>query len=160
MAADPFALPAFVISIVGLVIASIAAATGIASLVWQITVRTRGAHSIRVEAAGGIRMVSAEGTSPRYVQVTVRNRGAAAVQITHWAIEISGKNALIAFPAQFPPQPTLPHLLEAGTSVRFYVLESELEGHMTENDVRVARPLVQLATGQKVTGRRGQVRFE
>ena len=59
MQPDQYAQPAFILSIVGLAIAIIGAATGITSLVWQIITRTRGAHRVQVRVTPNMKLIGA-----------------------------------------------------------------------------------------------------
>lgn len=110
MSADPFALPAFVLSIVGLIVAVIGALTGIVALVWQIVTRTRGAHRVVVRTRSDILLMGADGSDPSdlgvdpgpYVAIEVSNRGAAAVQIRQWMVTLpDGNGLMIANPLPF-----------------------------------------------------------
>lgn len=160
---DPYALPAFIISIIGLVVACLAAVTGIASLIWQILVRTRGAHRVVVEATPNMMIMGAGSTTGPYLQITARNRGAAPVEVSQWGIQKndgSGDALMVVVPALFPPQPTLPYMLQAGSSVSFQVPVSALPTEFVDADTTAARPVVHLATGQMIKGRRGRIRFE
>lgn len=160
---DPYSLPAFIISIVGLIVASIAATTSIVALIWQIMVRTRGAHRVLVEATSSMNLLGAGGAAGPYVQITIRNRGAAPVEVSQWAIEKndgSGKSLTIAIPAPFPPQPELPHMLQAGSSVSFLVIASALKAEFGAADPSSARPVAYLSTGQIVRGKPGMIRFD
>ena len=154
---DPFALPAFILSIVSLAVAVLGAITGIVALAWQITTRTRGAHRIVIDTNPNMMLVGAGGIAPPgpYVEVNVRNRGAAAVQVQQWSILLpDGEKALVVIPALFPPSPDLPFTLEAGSATSFHVLRSELEKSATAQELSESRIRVHLATGQKVTGRK------
>ncbi|WP_372968529.1 hypothetical protein [Microbacterium sp.] len=160
---DPLALPAFVISIIGLCVASLAAIVSTVSLIWQIVVRTRGAHRVIAEATSGMMLIDHTGKTGPYLQITARNRGAAAVTVTQWAIEKndgSGNALTIAVPALFPPQPSLPHVLDAGSSVSFLVLASQVAAEFRGSDPAAAQPVIYLATGQVAKGKRGQITFD
>lgn len=157
---DPFALPAFVISIVSLVIATIGALTGLVALVWQIITRTRGAHRVRVLAHPGMMIHTAGGNSSAgpYIQIQVTNRGAAAVQVQSWGVLLPGGNALmVVIPEEFPPAPSLPLWLQPGSNVSFYSLASNLMESIELDLIARARVFVILGTGQRVIGRRGEL---
>lgn len=159
MTQDPFALPAFILAIISLVVAVIGALTGIVALAWQIVTRTRGAHRIKVRAVPDMMLVSpgSPAVGP-YIQVEIINRGASAVQVQNWSILLPNGNALmIAVPAPFPPSPPLPHLLQPGTSVSFYSLASDLEEEIKEAHRRGARAAARLATGELVRGKKGEL---
>jgi len=156
---DNLALPAFVISIVGLGVAMIGAATGVAALVWQIITRTRGSHRVVTRAHSNVMMVLGDEVLGPFVQVEIANRGQAAVQIRSWRIQFadgSGMTVLVP-PAQIVV-PSLPHLLEAGTSVSFWApVDGLVEAH-DSRDFRNARVTVSLATGQTVKSKRGVIK--
>lgn len=158
MEPDPFALPAFVLSIVSLIVAVVGAGTGIIALVWQIITRTRGAHRIKVRVVSGMRVVTGAGSQGPYYDIDVSNRGAAAVQIRQWSIRLPDGNGLVTIPAAFPPQPSLPYTLEAGSSVSFYVLSSAIIEAAAGRDLSKARGTVHLGTGQIVVGKRGEIK--
>ncbi|WP_066038642.1 hypothetical protein [Herbiconiux solani] len=159
MEPDPYALPAFILSIVSLVVAAIGAATGIAALVWQIVVRTRGAHRVRVTAASGMWRFTDEAALGPYVGIEVRNTGAAPVQVTGWAVELPDGGKLVGVaPDPHMPNPALPHMLEAGTRATFYVRSAAIAQHAKGKDVRELRVFVDLATGKRVYSKRGQIR--
>lgn len=158
MVQDPFALPAFVLSIVSLVVAVIGALTGIVALVWQILTRTRGAHRVSVRAIPNMMLLAGGATSGPYINIEVTNRGAAAVQLQNWSILLPSGNALIiAVPASFPPSPALPYTLQPGTNVSFYSLASDLQEAMSLDDLPKARAVVVLGTGQRILGKRGEL---
>lgn len=167
MTSDPFALPAFVLSIIGLVVAVIGAFTGIVSLVWQIVTRTRGAHRVVVRARSDLYLTAADGSDTAdmgidpgpYLAIEVSNRGAAAVQIRQWMVMLpDGNGLMIANPLAYPPSTPLPNLLEAGTSATFYSLLSALVEAAGARSLSKARVEVQLATGQRVKGKAGEIR--
>lgn len=160
MTEDPFALPAFVISIVSLVIATVGALTGVVALVWQIITRTRGAHRVRVLANPEmmIHTVGDSSSAGPYIQIQVTNRGAAAVQVQSWGVLLQGGNALmVVIPEEFPPAPTLPVWLQPGSNISFYSLASNLMESIEPDAVARARVFVNLGTGQRVIGRRGEL---
>lgn len=157
MVQDPYSLPAFVLSIVSLVVAVIGALTGIVALVWQILTRTRGAHRVSVRAIPNMMLFAGGAASGPYINIEVTNRGAAAVQVQNWSILLPGGNALmIAIPASFPPSPALPYMLQPGTNVSFYSLASDLHEAMSLDDLPKARAVVVLGTGQRILGKRGE----
>lgn len=57
----PFALPAFIVALLGLVIAVVGALSGIVSLVWQIVTQRRGAHNVRLKISSAL-VANADGT--------------------------------------------------------------------------------------------------
>lgn len=159
MAQDLFALPAFVLSIVSLVVAVIGALTGIVALVWQILTRTRGAHRVSVRAIPDMMVLLSDGsTSGPFIRIEVTNRGAAAVHVQSWSILLpSGRALMIAVPAAFPPSPALPYMLQPGTNVSFYSLSSDLQEAMEPFDLAKSRAVVVLGTGQQIRGKKGEL---
>jgi len=156
---DPFSLPAFILAIVSLIVAVIGALTGIVALSWQIVTRTRGAHRVKVRAAPDMMFYgpSIPQVGP-FIQIEIINRGASAVQVRNWSILLaSGNSLMIAIPAHFPPSPSLPYMLEPGTSVAFYSLASALAEEMSEKDRPAARAAVHLATGERILGKKGEL---
>ncbi|RFA17892.1 hypothetical protein [Subtercola boreus] len=158
MSPDPLALPAFIISIIGLVIAVIGAATGVVALVWQIVTRTRGAHRVVVSVNSDMQMVGAGTGNTKCLEILVRNRGAASVQIQPWGIRLSDGNSLVVIPGDFPPPPVLPYTLDAGTSASFYARAEAIADAAGVRNLATARAVVHLATGQKIIGRKGEIR--
>lgn len=158
MQTDPFALPAFIISIVGLIVAAIGAATGIAALVWQIVTRTRGAHRVKVRAVPGMMLVGKGFNQGPFIEIQISNSGAAPVQIRQWSIVFPDKTGmLVAVPEPLPVQPSLPYMLEAGTRVSFFTRASAIAEGLNSRDIRTAAVEVHLATGQTIRGKRGQI---
>ena len=155
---DPFALPAFILSIVGLVVASIGALTGVAALVWQINTRTRGAHRVTVEVSNAV-IVDDSDESDVMICVEAINSGASAIGISSWGFELSNKRGGFAIPNPVHPSTPLPHMLVPGTNAKFFVPASNLGAQIKHNPdltVRDLRAFVQLATGRKAyTRRRG-----
>ncbi len=161
MQTDSLAFPAFVISIIGLVVASIGAATGIAALVWQIVTRTRGAHRVKVRAVPGMMLVRGGFNEGPFIEIQISNSGAAPVQIRQWSIVFPDNTGMVvAVPELLPVQPSLPYMLQAGTRVSFFTRTSAIAEALNGKDIRTAAVQVQLATGQTVRGRRGQINLE
>jgi hypothetical protein len=163
MTPDDLAMPAFVLSIIGLVVAGVAAATSIASLVWQIIMRTRGAHRVSVRGNARMRFLDViDGVHEEtYVEVRASNSGLTAVEIQSWYILLADGTAVVRNPANnsFPPQ-RLPHALQPGSSVSFYMARSELLRHTPRAQLERARAGVILGTGARVLGRRGQLTID
>jgi hypothetical protein len=160
MSPDPFALPAFIMSIVSLIVAVIGAATGIAALVWQIVTRTRGAHRVRVELYPNTMFFGAGREMGPFVRIEIINRGAAPVQVRAWGIDVGDGNSLVVMnPAPFPPSPDLPFSLELGSSQSFFSSQADLKDGLGERDPARARAFVHLATGQVVHSKRRQLKF-
>lgn len=157
MTPDPLALPAFVISILSLVLAVVGAATGIVSLTWQIITRTRGAHRIVVVVNSKMFFIGAgaPGDDHPYIAVVIRNTGAAPVEIDSWAIRLPDGNALVTLPAQFPPSPDLPYMLIAGSSVTFFTLSSSIAEAAAGRDLARSWAVAHLATGQVARSKKG-----
>lgn len=158
MQSDPLALPAFILSIVGLCVAAIGAATGIASLVWQIVTRTRGAHRVRVRVIPGMMLIGVGLSEGPFIEVEISNSGAAAVQIRQWSISFpDGTGMVIAIPEALPGQPSLPYMLEAGTRASFFTRSEAIEEALNCRDIGTARIHVYLGTGQTVRSKRGAI---
>lgn len=68
--ADPLALPAFILAIVGLIVATVGALTGIVSLMWQVSTRRRGAHNVRVTVSSSLIAYSDSSVSDWLICVT------------------------------------------------------------------------------------------
>ena len=159
---DPFALPAFVLSIISLALASIGAVTGVVAFVWQFITRTRGAHRIRVKASSTVRLLNGGVDDATFVKVDVMNRGASGVQITNWAIDLPkphGSLYVVPGDAHAPATP-LPHFLEAGTTIAFYARAAGVWANIDERgiDASKLRAVVDLGTGQVVFGKRREFR--
>jgi hypothetical protein len=103
-------------------------------------------------------LVSAAGTMGPYYQIDLRNRGAAAVQVLQWSIRLPDGKGLVAIPAAYPPQPALPYMLDVGSTVSFYVLESEIVKAAGDRDLSRAQGVAHLGTGQLVKGKKGELK--
>lgn len=156
---DPYALPAFVLSIVGLAVASLGAATGITSLVWQIVTRTRGAHRIRVRLSSDMYLLNGRNQVGPYISIEIINRGASAVQVRSWSIDVGDGNSLFVVPALFPPQEPLPYDLKAGSSVSFVALSQALRTQFGDRSTSRARAVAHLGTGQTIFSKRGTIKL-
>lgn len=93
-----------------------------------------------------------------YYQIDVRNRGAAAVQVLQWSIRLPDGNGLISLPAAYPPQPELPYMLQAGSTVSFYVLAAQIVKAAAGRDLTQSQGVAHLGTGQLVKGKKGEIR--
>lgn len=159
---DPYAFPAFVLSIVSLVVATIGALTGVVALVWQIVTRTRGAHRVTVEVSNAIFVGDAVVIDPGgdggvVVCVEAMNSGASAISVTSWGFELSNRRGGFAIPNPEYPSTPLPHMLLPGTSAKFFVSAEHLGAQIKHNPgltPRDLRAFVQLATGRKAFTRR------
>lgn len=142
-------------------LAIIGTVTGIASLVWQVRMRTRGAHRVIVTASGSQMLYDlALGTKQGpFVQVDASNTGLTAVNVKSWSIAFAdGMSAMQMTPSIPGLDVPLPHRLEPGSSVSFYILRSALQAQTGNRDLRTARAQVMLATGQKIASRRGAIK--
>ena len=158
MQPDVFALPAFVLSIVGLIIAVIAAMTGIASLSWQITTRRRGAHNVRVTTGMSLLDYGPAGVSDWLIGVTAANVGAAAVAVNGWGFELPSRRGNVHATAPVPGSTPLPHTLQPGTSMTVFMRPEQLAGVLAEQhppvDAREVRAFVSLGTGERTPAKR------
>jgi hypothetical protein len=160
---DPLALPAFLLSLVGLSVAVLAAATSVVSLTWQILTRTRGAHRVRVEAQSKMKFYFQGNPDPDrdYIQLRVSNAGLSPVEVRSWAIRLKDKTSLIVLnPKPFPPSPKLPYALQPGTAIDFFLDTTDLAEGRDPSDFRGSKAVVFLSTGEIVFGRRDQIRVD
>ncbi|MCC2030907.1 hypothetical protein [Microbacterium allomyrinae] len=155
MQPDPFALPAFILSIISLVVAVIGALTGIVALVWQIITRTRGAHRVTVNVTNAVLVGYG---SPDGVMLCVEaiNKGASAVRVTTWGFELpDGGGMVVTNPMS--QSTVLPHMLDGGTNAQFFV-PAEFVGRGLRDrpglSPRDLRAFVKLATGETVYAKR------
>lgn len=159
MSDDPFALPAFIIALVGLIIAVVAAVTGIASLWWQIATRRRGAHNVKVTAKAALVALSDDSVTDWQVNVRPANVGASPVSITGWGFELPGKRRSLYQVRRDHISAPLPHVLEPGTSIDLFVAQEGVRDALRTNapDVKPSalRAYVTLGTGQTVCAKRG-----
>ena len=156
---DPYALPAFIVALVGLIIAIFAAATGVASLAWQISTRRRGAHRIVVTARPSLVLLSNESASEWQVCVTAANIGASPVTVNGWGLRMPNKRGSLIQTQRDPYGTPLPHVLDPGTSLSVFLpqknVQTALAKHAPNLKPRQLRAYVQLATGQVVCAKRG-----
>jgi hypothetical protein len=155
---DPFALPAFIVALVGLIIAVIGALTGIASLWWQIVTRRRGAHNVRVSVSSSL-PVPAYGEVPGWQAcVSPANIGAAPVSITGWGLEMPNKRGSLVQTRSSPFSQALPHVLQPGTSINLFWPQDEVRlaiaTHAPDLTASELRAFVHLGTGEKIYARR------
>lgn len=159
MSDDPFALPAFIIALVGLIIAVIAAATGIASLLWQITTRRRGAHNVRVTVKAALVTLSDDSVSDWQVKVRPANIGASPVSVTGWGFELPGKRGSLYQVRRDNFSTPLPHVLEPGTGIDLFMAQEGVRDALRTKspDVKptALRAFVTLGTGETVYAKRG-----
>ena len=104
-----------------------------------------------------MQIVGAGTGTTTYLEILIRNRGAAAVQVQSWAIRLPDGNALVVIPGGLLPSPVLPYMLEAGTSASFYVPANSIAEAAGSRDLKAARAIAHLATGQKVLGKKGEI---
>jgi hypothetical protein len=155
---DPFALPAFVVALVGLVIAVVGALTGVVSLVWQITTRRRGAHNVRVNVNAALPVMPFPSENDWQVCISPANVGSGPVAITGWGLEMPNKRGALVQTKRSPLSQTLPHVLEPGTSISLYWPQHEVKlaiaKHAPDLTSADLRAFVQLGTGQQVRAKR------
>lgn len=159
MPADQFALPAFIIALVGLIIAVVAAVTGIASLWWQIVTRRRGAHNVKVTAKAALVALSDDSVTDWQVNVRPANIGASPVSVTGWGFELPDKRGSLYQVRRDNISAPLPHVLEPGTSIDLFMAQEAVRDALSTNAPDVSpsalRAYVTLATGQTVYAKRG-----
>ncbi|NYE19610.1 hypothetical protein [Microbacterium immunditiarum] len=160
MQTDPFALPAFILAIISLVVATIGALTGVVALVWQIITRTRGAHRVTVSVANSV-LIGDGMPDGVFISVEAINKGASAVRIINWGFQLpSGEGITVYVPV--PLSTTLPHMLEPGTNATFFVPAANLGGAIRTRDgltPRDLRAVVGLATGEKIFAKLGSLKL-
>lgn len=158
MQPDPFALPALILSIVGLIIAVIGALTGLASLAWQISTRRRGAHNVRVTTGMSLLDYGPAGVSDWLIGVTAANIGASAVAVTSWGFELPGKRGNVYATAPVPGSTPLPHTLQPGTSMTVFMRPAQLAEVLSEQrpavHSREVRAFLSLGTGERAHAKR------
>jgi hypothetical protein len=158
---DPFALPAFIVALAGLVIAVIGALTGIVSLGWQIITRRRGAHNVRVRVFSSLPIPADSDAGEWQVHVSPANIGAAPVTVTGWGLEMPKKRGSLVQTKYMPLSDTLPHVLQPGTSMSLFWPQDEVRLVLATHapDVRASslRAFVHLATGEKIYARKAGV---
>ncbi|GAA3013598.1 hypothetical protein [Microbacterium aurantiacum] len=156
---DPFALPAFIIALVGLIIAVVAAVTGIASLWWQIVTRRRGAHNVKVTAKAALVALSDDSVTEWQVNVRPANVGASPVSITGWGFELPRDHGSLFQVRRDNISTPLPHLLEPGTSINLFMSQEGVRDALRTNapgvEPSALRAYVTLGTGQTVYAKRG-----
>lgn len=159
MPTDPFALPAFIIALAGLIIAVVAAVTGIASLCWQIAPRRRGAHNVKVTAKAALVALSDNSVTDWQVNVRPSNVGASPVSITGWGFELPDKRGSLYQVRRDVISTPLPHLLGPGTSIDLFMAQEEVLNALRVNapglKPSALRAYVTLGTGQTVYAKRG-----
>lgn len=154
---DPLALPAFILSIVGLAVATVGALTGIVSLAWQMSTRRRGADRVTVSIANSVLVGVDDRGSGVLVCVEAINSGGMAVGLTGWGFQLSNGRGGFTIPNPMYPSTPLPHMLAPGTNAQFFVPAEGLGEQIKHNpglSPRDLRAFVQLATGKKVFARR------
>jgi len=155
---DPFALPAFIVALVGLIIAVIGALTGIASLWWQIVTRRKGAHNVRVSVSSALPVPSTGPIPDWQVCISPANIGAAPVAITGWGLEMPDKRGSLVQTKYSPFSDTLPQVLQPGTSISLFWPQEEVRLAISTHapDVKAAslRPYVRLGTGETIYARK------
>lgn len=137
------------------VIALVGAFTGIFALVWQISTWRRSQHLVRV-SVGTSWLTYGSSLGPAMLAVTAANIGSSSVTVTSWGVSTGRKQDDITTLEQFAPSPRLPHRLESGSDVCFYMpLESvrslAAKRQLSPNQLRC---WVRLATGQRMYARK------
>jgi hypothetical protein len=153
MPADSFALPAFILSIVGLVVAVVGALTGVVSLTWQIATRRRGAHNVRITVSASL-LTYPDGTvSDWFACVSPANIGASPVAVTGWGLEMPGGGSLNQL-RRVAGSADLPHTLEPGTSINLLMPTEGIREALAEYAPGVPaerlRAWIRLGTGETV----------
>lgn len=154
---DPLALPAFIISIVGLAVATLGALTGLISLAWQMSTRRRGADRVTVSIANSVLLGADDLGSGVLVCVEAVNSGGTAVGLNSWGFQISNGRGGFVIANPMYPSTTLPHMLAPGSNAQFFVPAEDLGDQIRRNpglSPRDLRAFVLLATGKKVFARR------
>lgn len=150
---DPFALPAFVVALTGLIIAIIGAITGVASLWWQIRTRRRGAHNVRVAVTAAL-PIPPYGDPEWQVCISPANIGAAPVAITGWGLEMPKKRGTLIQTRPSPFSSELPHHLQPGTSISLFWPQEHVRlaiaTHAPDLTASQLRAFVRLGTGETV----------
>lgn len=158
---DPFALPAFIVALVGLIIAVIGALTGIASLWWQILTRRRGAHNVRVTVTSSLPVPAYGDVADWQVCVSPANIGAGPVSITGWGLEMPNKRGSLVQTKYSPFSDRLPHVLQPGTSLNLFWPQGEVRQAISTHapDLAAAnlRAFVRLGTGETVYAKKAGV---
>lgn len=144
-----------------LTLSIIGTVTGVGSLAWQVRTFRRGGHRVIVTVQAGMMlhdMYAGKSHGP-FVQVTASNVGSAPVNVASWSIRYSdGTGAMQVAAGEFPPEVPLPHRLEAGASVLFFMRQDRMAAESGGKDLSGARAVVILATGQRVTSKRMTVK--
>lgn len=161
--ATPLQIVTLVIAILGLVVSVIA-------LTWQIVAWRLTGSIVKVELlAGALGRGAAvcgpmdsfrpdnlvrEGFQAMVFVIRARNVGRIAVDVTHWSVATSKPDSWQYMLPGFQPNPSLPHRLEAGSSVDFYVPMREVFAafYAASKVSRVQKRIegcITLATGQE-----------
>lgn len=132
--------PTSAIDVVTLVIAIVALVLACASFGWQVLQHILTGPRVRVEllwgGMGADRVVTGPvsgdldafkhaGVSTFIFSVKGRNRGRYPMDVTGFAIDVEGSGAYCR--AGWAPNPPLPHRLEAGSEVAFYIPLEDIE---------------------------------
>lgn len=159
MSDDPFALPAFIVALVGLIIAVVAAVTGVASLWWQIVARRRGAHNVKVTVKAALVALSDDSVTDWQVHVRPANIGASPVSVTGWGFELPDKRGSLYQIRRDHISKPLPHLLEPGTNIDLFMAQEGVREALSKStpDVKPSalRAYVTLGTGETIYAKRG-----
>lgn len=154
---NPFALPAFILAIISLIVATIGALTGIVALSWQIVTRRRGAHRVTVNVTNSVLVAEDEDDEGLLLIVEAINHGASAVRLTAWGFEKVDKGGGFMVARPLPISTPIPHMLEPGTNALFALPAAALGEQIRYNPGVTPlglRAYVRLATGKTVYAKR------
>lgn len=85
---DPFAVPAFIVALVGIIVAVVGALTGVEGLWWQIATRQKVAHNVHVSVSPALPAPDS-GVMPDWqVCISPANIRVAPVAVTGWGLEM------------------------------------------------------------------------
>ncbi|GAA2845478.1 hypothetical protein Acy02nite_46920 [Actinoplanes cyaneus] len=135
------------------VLSIIAIGMSTVSLGWQIVSWRRSGALIR--ATVNQALVGHEGIW--CTNVTARNLGRMAVSVTNWGYQLPGRKAGNIFMTRpLPISPTLPHRLEAGAEVSFYMETDAIQQVCKQKGLpyQRVRAWVDLGDGRRIKARR------
>lgn len=133
----------------------VGAVAGLGSLALQAWSRRRPAHRLQVSRAAAwfFPPNEAMGTvdTLQVVAVTAHNVGASAVTVTAWGVRMPNGQDYVS-PMPIFGSDTVPHRLESGAEVTFYMRQAELRSRIVEDgiDPRSLRAWVRLATREQI----------
>lgn len=136
------------------VLAVVGAVTGVIALIWQVATWRRGSHRVVVKTANSFPIGGLVETE-HLVAITAHNVGAMAVDIVAYGITAANGGNLNDFRRSQPNGP-LPHRLEPGASVDYYMNADAIREYREESGFPFSRmkPWVRLGTGKTVMSRR------